>query len=313
MKPVLDSLNNSSPWVKGLKGLIGVALLAAIFIVIDWQAAWLEMKKSNPLWLCLAALIFFAMVIADGLRLHLITPVKNLPLINHISLSFQSSAVAQFGLGALSGDLYRAAGYGLYSRDLWKSASHILVIRMIGIITLIAVVLAMTTWALLYESTSLPDFGLSFIWPLTALFLGLMFLGLWLTKLDLSRLPRFLKPLGTLSLVIKKATPSIWFISLAIILAMGVSFACILYALGFSGPLFIPIIAALSARIVSLIPITIGGLGLREGAYISVLSLFSIAPETAFAAAILMRLISGLATIIGIIMTSIWARHTRLS
>ncbi|MCF6317300.1 MAG: flippase-like domain-containing protein, partial [Marinosulfonomonas sp.] len=133
---------------------------------------------------------------------------------------------------------------------------------------------------------------------LTGVFAATFLLIAWLVVRE-RKLPRWVDEART---ALKTITLRIWVLSIIMVILRGASFACILYGLGIQAAFYVPLLASVSATLTALLPV-MGGIGVREGAYAGITSLFGIAPATGLSAALLMRFVVLLATSFGLLLS----------
>lgn len=283
-----------------LKVAVGIAALVLLFVWVDWREAWATIKAAHPGWMALGGVIVLLVWGLDALRLHWMTPIDGLPYRTHLSLALQSAFVMQFGFGVFSGDGYRVAGYALQSGKVFKPTAHLVASRIAGFSTVCMTAVMISLWLILLGEADFLDTGKSIITSVfTAGIFALTFLLIaWLIFRGRS-LPRWVDEALT---AMKTITLRIWAVSFVMVILRGASFACILYGLGIRIEFYVPLLANVSATLTSLLPV-FGGIGVKEGAYAGITSLFGIAPAVGLSAAILMRFVVLIATSFGLLLS----------
>ncbi len=301
-KKVKKAENNKqkSVLVTLLKIAVGVAALVLLFVWVDWREAFATIKTAHLGWLALGGIIVLLVWSLDALRLHWMTPIDGLPYRTHLSLALQSAFVMQFGFGVFSGDGYRVAGYALKSGKVFKPTAHLVASRIAGFST-VAMTAALISLLLIFVGeTEFLDTGKSIIVSVaTAGLFALAFLLITWLSFRGRTLPRWVDESRT---AMKTITLRIWLLSFAMTILRGASFACVLYGLGIRAEIFVPLLASVSATLTALLPV-FGGIGVREGAYVGITSLFGIAPAVGLSAAILMRFVVLIATSCGLFLS----------
>ncbi len=283
-----------------LKLAVGIAALVLLFIWVDWREAWATIRTAHPGWMGLGGFLILLVWCLDALRLHWMTPIDGLPYRTHLALALQSAFVMQFGFGVFSGDGYRVAGYALKSGKVFKPTAHLVASRIAGFSSVGLMAVAASAWVIFSGETAFLDTGKSIISAVvTAGLIGATgLLIVWLV-LRGRKLPRWIDEafaaMGTITL-------RIWVLSIVMVLLRGASFACILYGLGIGVKFYVPLLASISATLTALLPV-LGGIGVREGAYAGITSLFGVAPATGLSAALLMRFVVLLATSVGLLLS----------
>lgn len=283
-----------------LKLAVGIAALVLLFVWVDWREAWATMTTAHPAWLALGGFIVLVVWSLDALRLHWMTPIDGLPYRTHFSLALQSAFVMQFGFGVFSGDGYRIAGYALKSGKVFKPAAHLFASRLAGFTTVALTAVMLSLWLILLGEAAFLDTGKSII--LSVAIAGLIAVAVLLVAWLIFRGRRVPRWVDEARAAMKTITFRIWVLSLVMTILRGLSFACILYGLGMRIEFFVPLLANVSATLTALLPV-FGGIGVREGAYTGITSLFGIAPAVGLSAAILMRFVTLIATSFGLLLT----------
>lgn len=283
-----------------LKLAVGVAALVLLFVWVDWRQALATIVTANPVWLVLGGFIILLVWSLDALRLHWMTPIDGLPYRTHLALALQSAFIMQFGFGVFSGDGYRAVGYALKSGKVLKPTAHLVASRIAGFSSVALMAVAVSLWVMLQGDAAFLDTGKSIIRTVfvAGMFILVFFLSAWLLFRG-RKLPRWVEEARV---AMKTITLRIWVLSFVMIILRGASFACILYGLDIHVQFYVPLLANVSATLTALLPV-LGGIGVKEGAYVGITSLFGIAPTIGLSAAILMRFVVLLATSLGLLMS----------
>jgi len=284
-----------------LKLAAGISALVLLFMWVDWRAAFSVMGTANPLWLFVAACLILLVWTLDALRLHWMTPIDNLPFAVHLALAWQSGFVMQFGFGVFSGDGYRIAGYALKSGKVFKPAAHLIASRVAGFSCVGLMALIVSLWIIVRGDPAFLSTGTGII--KSVLLACLVAFGVMaMIALSLRRRQKLPQWLNEARGEVKTITLSIWALSIVMVLLRGLAFWCILIALDINSQFFVPLLASIIATLSALLPV-LGGLGVREGAYTGITSIFAIDPAIGLSAAILMRLVVLLATSCGLLLS----------
>lgn len=195
------------------------------------------------------------------------------------------------------GDIVRIWDGSRYSKSLLKSSAIVLVERLTGIIVLFIFALGASLFRL-DMARKVPVIWISLLLGLSGLFLVavffLPFAGVWLSKIpERGFLTRFKQKIITLRETILhyrsqkgpflKATFWAFVLQLNVILyyfLIGKALHLKIHFIDYF--IFIPIVL-----LIQTIPVTINGLGLREGSYIEIFKFYGIAPQTAFSFSII--------------------------
>jgi len=290
----------TSIWLTLLKLAVGIAALVLLFVWVDWREAWTTMRTAHPGWLGLGGVLILLVWCLDALRMHWMTPIDGLPYRIHLALALQSAFVMQFGFGVFSGDGYRVAGYALKSGKVFKPTAHLVASRIAGFSSVGFMAVAASAWVIWSGDAAFLDMGKSIIKSVITAGLvgGVVLIGIAII-LRGRKLPRWVHEAIT---ALKSITFRIWVLSIIMVVLRGASFACILYGLGIQVAFYVPLLASVLATLTALLPV-MGGIGVREGAYTGITTLFGIAPATGLSAAILMRFVVLLATSVGLLMS----------
>ncbi len=291
---------NKSLFLNLLKMAVGIAALVLLFVWVDWREAWATIETANPGWMALGGIIILLVWSLDALRLHWMTPIDGLPYRTHLALALQSAFVMQFGFGVFSGDGYRVAGYALKSGKVLKPTAHLVASRIAGFTTVALTAVIISVWLIFLGDVDFLDTGKSIIQ--SVLFAGFAVFAVLFAAWLLFRgrpLPGWVDEALT---AMKTITLRIWIISFVMVVLRGASFACILYGLGIRIEFYVPLLANVSATLTALLPV-FGGIGVREGAYAGITSLFGVTPAIGLSAAILMRFVVLLATSFGLLLS----------
>ncbi len=284
-----------------LKFSLSVSLIAVLVYWLDWQQVVESMKQANPVLMICAGLLIVLVGLLDGLRFYWMVSVLNMRLIEHLRLALQSAFVMQLGFGFVSGDVYRTSVYALRSKTVLQPMAHIIAARIAGLSSLGIVAFAISIWILISNDGAMHTLGTTIIKIIMAssMLVLLVFCGLFIAvRKRIISLPAWVvsavDAFNTLTL-------RIWLISLIIVLIRGLGFACVLYSIGTSVHVHIPILASMTATLSSLLPFAFGGLGIRESAFAGTVALFGIPLATTMSAAIIMRVVVVIASAFGLL------------
>ena len=302
----MSSHSKTRKWSYGGVLKLGLAVIAAyvMYVLVDWPQAWASISAAHPVWLVLGGLTALFVWGLDALRLYWMTPIDDLPFRTHLSLSLQSAFVMQFGFGVFSADGYRVAGYALKSGHVFKPAAHIVAARIAGFASVCLAAVVATIWVMLSGETAFYDTGkniLKYVGLAGAVVavLGLAALLVLGWVLRGRTLHRWLQEA---IFALRTITARVWGLSLFMVLVRAVSFYCILRSLDINVALYVPVLASAVATLSALLPI-LGGVGVREGAFVGTTSLFGVDPALGISAALLMRLVILIAAGVGVFLS----------
>lgn len=260
-------------WRSGLKWLLAAAVLALVLMAVDRAALWQILRQADPGWLLLALAVSVAQVVLSawrwrytagrlGLRLGLTTAVKEYYL---------STLLNQLLPGGVLGDAGRAVRHGLSETPDARGTTvrAVIIERLSGQLVLFPVVLLALWWAPLGIGDSatgwLSGMGNGAAWWSALLIiagLGLtVFLLRW-ARVQLLKLGRDIRQ----SLLHWPALPIQSVTSLLVISSYIVVFWLVAQALQITtlASVLLPLIPL--TLLAMLVPFTVSGWGVREGA-----------------------------------------------
>jgi uncharacterized membrane protein YbhN (UPF0104 family) len=282
--------------------LLAIGLVAS---TVDLSSAWRRAATQN-LWLVLAAAGMTAVQIAiGGLRWHVILRRLGVPaaLQESLRLFYIAAFFSACLWGAISGDVVRTF---LSSRDHENTTAVILSVLFDRIVALAGVaILMLVTAPWLIARVGSETIGLLPLGLVVAGFAGIGLL-IWLDRLPVAwqglRAVRFLHALGA-------ATRTIFLNPAAAIPALGlavlvqVAMAVAAYAVSASLEINLTFLDCLvlmqPVTLMTALPISIGGWGVREGTIVGLLSLVGIPASAALALSVQIGLLTILASLPG--------------
>lgn len=283
-----------------LKLAVGIGALILLFVWVDWREAFAAIRTAHLGWMGLGGFVILLVWCLDALRLHWMTPIDDLPYRTHLALALQSAFVMQFGFGVFSGDGYRVAGYALKSGKVFKPTAHLVASRIAGFSSVGLMAMAASVWVIFRGEAEFLEMGKSIIKSVgTAAVIAFAVLLAIFFALRGRKLPRWIQEARTAA---KTITLRIWLLSIIMVLLRGASFWCILMALNIETHFYVALLASVVATLSSLLPV-MGGIGVREGAYTGITTIFGIDPAIGLSAALLMRFAVLLATSVGLLLS----------
>jgi uncharacterized protein (TIRG00374 family) len=291
----------TSRWSRWLRLVVSLSLLPLLLLYVDVGEVAALVGAADPAFLLLGLLLAILQLVAGAYRWHVLVagrrPAISLKLLTRIV--FVASFLGTFTPGALGIEVLRVWHLARATGDLALAFTSVLVERALGLLALCA----MTLFGLAIVPLTLPG-GIK-----EAAWIGLALLALAAAVLMLPRarlatlalLPGRL--LGPVRRGVTRLHESLdgwrgqpwrlaWATALAVLyqlLRVGAGVLAGL-ALGLHVPLvaylvFIPIITFLT-----LVPISISGLGVREAAFVYLFGLVGVSPESAFALSLILYL-----------------------
>lgn len=268
--------------ITALKILISAALIYFIFTKLNVTEVFETVKKANPIYLVLAFLLFILSKIIASFRLNLYFHELKIFLtqLSNLKLYLLGMFYNLFLPGGIGGDAYK--GYIIrkkYELETKKVVSTLVLDRLSGLLLLFIYACAL---ALFLENTGLDPFktilGLGiFLSLIIFYFLNKKFFGFVL--------PIFWKSIAHSALVQ---------------LAQLVCAFFILKSLGIENNSFAYLLIFLISSIVSVIPLTIGGIGSRELTFFYGAAWLGLSESTSVGVSILFFLITAVVSLFGI-------------
>lgn len=282
-----------------LRLMISLALIAVIGF---WhgEALLATFAQIEPLWIALALLVSIVQVMLSAWRWRFTATQLNAPFGLGLAIReyYLATLVNQILPGGVLGDAQRAWRHGRELADWQPAAQAVVIERLSGQIAIALLVLASWPWLPLPVSEGLYQ-GLLAIGMVLAGGLGFFWLLRAFTK---ARLPksvgRWVQATHS-ALLTDKALPVQLGISLLIAISYIAVFSCSVLAVGptAEASLWLPLLAVV--LLAMLIPITIAGWGLREGAAALLWPLAGLPAAEGIAAAITYGLVCLLASLPG--------------
>ncbi len=266
-----------------LKILISAALLYFIFTKINFEDVVGVLKRTNPLYLLVALLLFILSKVLAALRLNLYFHELNVMLTHKSNLEIYLLGMFYnlFLPGGIGGDAYK--GYLInknFEVETKKVISVLVLDRLSGLLLLFVYACIL---ALLLENDFLEGHGLLF--ALTAL-ISIITFWFFNKKFFGYVLPVFWKSCAFSSLVQLAQLGSIFFI----LKALAIQVQTIAY-------LFIFLLSS----IVSVLPITIGGIGSREVTFLYGAQFLGLDENTSVGISVTFFLITAFVSLFGIV------------
>ena len=261
----------------GLKLLVSALSLYLVFLKSDISQIISMLRKIGVAHFLTAALLYMVSICGATLRWKLLLPEK-FRFRRLLSLYMIGSFFSSFLPGVIGGDVVKAYYLNKDAKKLGLTLGSVFMDRYLGYVSLMIIGMAAYPFAL-------PFFGESaYKWTMPVIFVAFVIGSILFFVLKLGR--RF----KTVSdfyeyFVLLKARKDV--ITKAIVISLGVqamgliAVAVLASALGENIPVFLlfaflPIIITITT-----IPVSISGLGVREGAFVLLLGLIKIRPEAA--------------------------------
>lgn len=279
-----------------------VGLLVAVAFAVDLDAAITSLLDADLSLTIFAIILVQGQIVLSAYRWHFTTKRlgRPLPIGRAISEYYLASLLNMLLPGGVGGDAVRAtregkAREGAADKAYGVAASAVILERLAGQVAFFMVAaIGIACWPLLLGDT-LPV-GTGWLVAAPPLILGSLVLLVWVgTRLAPRPLANWLKTLGP---SIRKAwlTDSAWLIQAALSFAIALLYIAVfaLASAAIGAPLGLLAAAALIPLVLltMLVPISIGGFGLREGAAAALWPLAGFAGSDGLAAALLYGVVS---------------------
>jgi hypothetical protein len=297
----------SHPLTRGLQVVIGLLLLALLVVRVDFWEVGQTLKTAQPTLLLGAFLSFAAMILLDGVRIAIAFRSYSLSLpvaskVNLVGLFF-----ANFTPGMVGGEFYRIYSAHRLRSGLLQPITLAATLRFLGMLTmlLLCALYILGFFSRLKRVLKVP---LLEVEPgrLRLLVGGLVVVTV-LALLALLLPSRLRRRMVGLLHQIRVVVRELGFHPLALLVlvsALMTAASCVSlhWLLGsLDTPSFLPdmIVVTTFLTFASFLPLSFGGLGVREGAIVLALAAFGVAPPTALTVALLNRLFLWTLALIG--------------
>lgn len=297
------------PWRK-LRIAISLALLAVLLIAIDVDEAVTLITRADPVFLLIMLLLALGDRVLSAYRWWMLLPAgPGVTFARVQRLVFVSSFLGHFMPGAVGVEITRAYGFVRTTKDLGRALSSLLVERVLAMIVLVLLVL----FGLLLSP---PDLLPAAIPPLAAIgFVSLvsgmaLLMAGWFRRFTFTLLPgAALAPLRTKlgevydALDTYRSQPGrmAWAAAVALVFQLGgVAISLVgAWALGSELGIVPFLVIVPTVAFLTFLPISIGGLGVRELGFVSLFGLVGMSPAMAFSLGFLVYVVSMLAVLPG--------------
>jgi hypothetical protein len=289
-----------NPVVLILKLIFSLSILVFILTTqTSFKDIWVVLKGVNPYWLVFSFSLHAFGLFASAYRWQILARAQGdeVPLVFLAKSYLVGTFFNNFLPTRFGGDIVRIWDGSRYSKSLLKSSAIVLVERFTGIIVLFLFALLASVYRLdmarqipvIWVSLLLGLFGLalliSFFLPFSGKWLAAIpsrgILAKFKTKIILFR--ETILFYRTQKALFLRATFWAFLLQLNVIIyyfLIGKALHLHIHFIDYF--IFIPIVL-----LIQIIPITINGLGLREGSYIEIFKFYGISPQTAFSFSII--------------------------
>jgi phenylacetate-CoA ligase len=291
-----------------LKVIVTTALCLLIVWKVDWANIWSSLKTANLYWIIAAFLIMVFNVFLSAYKWKILLAVHNI-IFSFSQLSkfyFIGSFINNFLPSTIGGDSYRV--FKTFPDDKSKIGSYLAVImdRVTGLffLTLMGVIGALI--AFINDGDKLSEYflvsGVGILFILMLGFIIIKFKGLKLRKLTVRYLPEKIRNISKVIDDYKGESFNIFliaFISILFNILLVFSRVLMLFSVNQSCSFLDVVIVIAASNIISLLPITINGLGLRDGTFVYLLTYYGVSYEPAVIVAVLIRVLNIPLSLIG--------------
>ncbi len=301
-----------------IKAAISVALLTAILVRVDWHQLADSFKRLEPIPLTGAVLSFAVVAGLEALRLQVALRAHNLSFGESLRLHLIGVLFGNFLPGQTGGDVYRVVAIRRLERSTARAASVIVVLRGLALMTTLAVAMLAAHWILPKLIRHLPpSVTLTRSFPLPVTLSALLAIAL-LTIL-LARAPRWREGLWRFTRTFLAVLQSFSLSQLAALVLLsalvtalrGIVLALLLHSAAVSMTIAAAIFIAALSQLSGLIPLTLSGLGIREGVIVGLLTLAGVSYEPSVLTAILGRALQIVMAVVGAILLVLPSRRPR--
>lgn len=292
-------------WMKGLRLLITAAILVMLWQAVDGPAALALLLRADPLWLALAVVALSAQTVVSALRWRLTARAlgQAISMGRAIREYYLSQIVNQSLPGGVLGDAGRAVR-ARHAAGLKRAGQAVVFERLAGqlalfIVTMLAVfiVLAMP------ESAALPLWVVRMVAVAGAVLAGAGLL-LWLVSRGKKTLNRHIRDwidAFALAVLARDVLPRQILFSLATTVLNLLAFALCARATGTVMPVLAVMIVVPLILFTMLIPVSVSGWGLREGAAAALFPVIGATATQGLAASVAFGLMFLLSTLPGVL------------
>lgn len=279
-----------------LQFVISMTLLGYLFWKTDFSELSSELQQANPWWLMLAFSLLFVGKLLTGYRWQTLLTAHQIRI--PLSLLINSLFVGQFFNSFLpsmiGGDTVRAYDTVTYSGQRTEAITTVVVDRLVGVFALALLgIVAFCLGLFISQEMSIFAWFVIGMMVLATAALALLFSSqvghllkhllerLRLAKLS-NKLNRIYETLATMKEQKGKLLVAL-FLSLALQVNVIFFYAFVGFALGLDVSLLYYFVIIPIVLVVTQVPMTINGLGLREGIYVFLLGMIGVAPHSALA------------------------------
>ncbi len=291
-----------------LKIGLGVFLILYLLSQLEMPQLVDTLKEANLNYFLLSTLVFLITIKIQALRLYVLLKDYNIPIVRIIKILYISILFNNFLPGSSGGDAYKIAYLyrGHKKKDLGKAFTLIMVERIVGLLVIIIAAFLYTLFIgdkilELFQVKSIDYGSLSTLAILFVAFFCIALLVLSRMKTLKNKIRVFISQCkDTLVSFSKNLIINVVIVSILAQISRMLGFWLLLCAVNICDFHFLDLILVIAiVSIASLIPISIGGLGIREGVMAATLIALGVPNYAAITSSILGRLTIWLQALIG--------------
>lgn len=257
------------PWVQ--RGIVSAALLAAVALWVEPAAILAEVKRFAPEWVLAALAISVLQVMLSAWRWQFTAGRVDVPLRFRYALReyYLALLVNQLLPGGVLGDAGRAHRHARQAASKGSAWRAVVIERASGQMAVVVLTLVALTASPLWHAALGGPLLFGLVVGVAALLLAAIALGVWCRSPKGPALPQWCIALGRdvrRGLLARRAWPLQLASSLAIVLSYGGVMVCAARAMGSEMPVFDLLALTPVLLLAMLVPLSIAGWGLREGA-----------------------------------------------
>ena len=290
------SRRRRSGWLRPtIRLAVGVGLISFLISRSDISAIKQALAGANPLLIMASYSLSIGLVVASAFRWRIFLEALevDLSIPSILRLTFVGAFFNAFLPPGVGGDAYKAFRVRTTNTTLATSFASVLLDRVAGIAMLAILGFLAAVTAIRSDITPLVLMGLALSVGVLALATSVLLMGQNLVgggrRTWFGIRPRIRRALDAAARAIRRpSTIRRSFMIGVVCQAFGIAaYATLAHSLGLGIPLEVVTLGLLSATVVSAIPITINGLGIREAVWVWGLSIYGIAQGRALAYALL--------------------------
>jgi len=297
----LTSVSISKHWKPAIKVLLGLGLLMGLTAFVDYDRLVASIVTANRQLLWVAFLLFSAQGIFESSRLKIVYASFNIGFLDGVRLFFIGMFFGNFMPGPIGADIYQVYHMHTIRPGLLTPVSLSLFLRLTGLfinILLAVIALSLGTQTLMNATSIHPDDlalpgWIVFVILSALLLMAMLIASSWGRSQLRSLYEKICGVLRGFFDLVKSFTfnqhVSLIVLGVFVVLSRVASFYILVQAFGSSiGGLDVMLIVTFTA-LASLVPISIGGLGVREISLTALFIAFGIAPPEAVAISLVSR------------------------